>query len=130
MKEFARYDPETGKVLAVGLVPENMVDLQTGPIYIGSADPTTQYIVNDVICERPEFDIRLSGTTVKANGLDSLVVSNVPIGTFVSVSGPTSISSVTDAEEDISMTFVVPGQYVLTMENFPFQEMKVTINAT
>jgi hypothetical protein len=59
--DFARYD-DVGNIVAVGTIPEEMLEQQRGNVIAAKANPATQYISNGMVC-----DYTLSELTTKNN---------------------------------------------------------------
>lgn len=126
---FAKYDATTGRILFTGQVPVSMIELQGDNVFVGETNIETDYIVDGEKVARPVFPASLSGTTVTADGNDPLVIANVPSGTALRVIGPTQMRGMVDTNTDVTLTFALPGVYTVTLNLFPYQEMKATIHA-
>ena len=126
---FARHDA-TGKVVAIGEVPDSMIELQEGNIFQGTIDGATQYVVGGVAIPRPAVSSSISATTVPADGTTALTLSGVPNGATVTVSGPLPTMTEKADGTSIVLTFAIVGTYTIAVDAFPQQDFKVTINAT
>lgn len=126
--KFANYD-ETGRIRYVGDVPDSMIELQQGNIWIGTADPENDYITGDQCKPRPTFPAQLAKTTINADATDKLVISDVPAGAELSMIGPVSLEGKVETSGDVKLTFALTGSYELTLSLFPFLDLKATINA-
>lgn len=126
--KFANYD-ESGRIRFVGDVPESMIELQQGSIWIGDADPETDYIVGGERRQRRPFPASVARSTVKADATDVLIVAGVPAGATLSMSGPVSAEGKVDTAGDVKLTFALLGTYELTLSLFPFLDLRVSINA-
>lgn len=126
--KFANYD-EAGRIRYVGDVPDSMIELQKGAIWIGTADPEKDYITGDQCKPRPAFPAALAKTIVSADATDTLVISNVPAGSELSMIGPVSLEGKVETAGDVKLTFALTGTYELTLSLFPFLNLKATIHA-
>jgi len=127
--KYAKYDA-AGRILFMGSVPEGMIELQGDNLWMGDeANPQTEYIVGGEKVARPESPAMFSKMTVTADSTDELVISGVPVGAKIDVTGPTAMSGVTDAAVDVTMTFALAGTYTVLLTLFPYQDKRVTIHA-
>ena len=126
--KFANYD-EAGRIRFVGDVPESMIAVQKGNVWVGEADPEKDYITGSQCKPRPAFPATLARTTVNADATDTLVVSGVPAGAALMMIGPVSLEGQVDTAGDVKLTFAMTGDYELTLSLFPFLDLKVTIHA-
>jgi len=127
--KFAQYDPATGRIGFVADLPESMIELQDGSIYVGDADPKLDYIVGGQCVPRPQSPVGVPRTTVKADGADELVLTGVPAGAQLRVTGPTPMTGAVDQAGDVTLTFALAGEYRLAVDAFPFLSLEVAINA-
>jgi len=127
--KFAQYDPVTGRIGFAADVPDSMVELQGGSIYVGDADPKYDYIVDGQCVPRPQSPVDVPRTTVKADGTDELVLTGVPAGAQLRVTGPTPMTGTVDQAGDVTLTFALAGEYRLAVDAFPFLSLEVAINA-
>lgn len=101
---FAKYD-ETGRILFLGSVPAEMLELQGENVVPGVADPTTDYVLAGVLTKRP-----LNPTTI-----DGMSLKNLPKPCVITVEG--KAYDCTDDTSDLS--FSQPGTYTVQVSAFP-----------
>jgi hypothetical protein len=92
----------------------------------GFFDATEWYVANHQALQRPKVFQGGSSVSIAADGLDTLVIDQVPIGTRVSFSGAWH----TVSDGSIVITSRVAGPYDLVLEPpFPFQRQQIRIDA-
>ena len=143
------YDLETGR--AVALVGGK--DLKDGEAYIDSAGMFgrygclqffggnySEYYVDierdNLVVARPDSSIAINKTQVKADGVDSVILSNVPNGAKVEVAGPQELpvedQDVIDLTVDdgyVEYSTDIAGIYHLSVDPFPYKAMRWSIVA-
>lgn len=132
MKNYLIYDG-SGRIIQTGVVPDSMLELQGDPdngryVKEGVADGDTQYVLADQLVGRPVSPALASATSVRANGVDEVMLWQVPAGARISVQGPQAMSGTADGS-NVILTFATPGSYVVRIEQFPYQDKEVSINA-
>jgi hypothetical protein len=106
MKSFTRYDPESGKVLSVGAVPESMIELQGANVFVGEIDADTQYVKDGQACQRP----------VNPASRTENLLHQLPAPCQIIING----KSYPCADPTAELTFTYPGTYQVRVEAFPF----------
>jgi hypothetical protein len=111
---------DNGDVVRFGGCPDDMVALQAGPgegAMIGIGEDGTHYVEGGVLKGRPTMPVSVSANRITA-----------PIGTTWTVTGPAQAEG---SVEDGVLEFVFdePGQYTVTLINFPYRDRVVTLNA-
>jgi hypothetical protein len=136
---YAVYD-SMGYVLRRGVVP-TVLDVQKQSLNSGEniitvpglLDPTVQYYVKDnelIPCE--PIKLWVSKTTVLANGVDNVRITDIPEGASVLIVGnskPVVPSTVVD-DRELSFTFTEPTKLKVYIEKRPvYAQTMVEINA-
>jgi len=127
---FAKYDPVTGRIAFAGDLPEEMIALQGDNIYVGKVDTQLDYIVSGQCVPRPVSPVVISRTAVSADGTDTTILSGVPLGAQVRVTGPTSLSADPATQSDVTLTFAIAGQYQISVDAFPYLTFGVIVDAS
>lgn len=120
---FAVYDEITGAILRTGSAPESMIEFQALPgervkvTRVALSDAT--YYVSDValglIAEKPPLGALANKTTLIADGVDRVTITNLPIPTDYRLSGPVADSAIIgDGALVISLDF--PGVYTVELK--------------
>lgn len=129
--EVSIYDA-TGKITSVAKLSPSTYNYYVSakiPFVSGIFDSTTQMISDGAVVQRPLSPIKIIGsTTIAARGEESITIKGVPKGKSLKVSGRINTSCVCDGS-DVTMTFALPGTYLIYIDSFPFQDFEVTINA-
>lgn len=117
---YVVYKLENGDVVRFGGCPEDMVGIQAGPgeaAMIGIGEDGTHYVEAGILKGRPTLPVSVSGHRITA-----------PIGTTWVVDGPAHAEG---SVEDGVLEFVFdePGQYTVTLTNFPYRDREVVLNA-
>ena len=63
-----------------------------------------------------------------ANGRDEISIIDLPTGAAVEICGPLYMSGTANGSP-IALTFAMAGAYTVCLSLFPYQDMKVSINA-
>jgi len=94
-----------------------------------SASPRSSFIQNGRVTKRPNMVAQLDKSAIIADGVDVAVISNLPIPTTVTISGPGFLTmEVTDTTAEI--TADIPGTYTVRCVAFPHLDYEVQIVAT
>lgn len=135
MSKFCIFNKESGEIIRIGNCPNGMEDSQilniTEGLLIGEVCDASQYIpdtTNPIGTNKPNSPVKISSSSLVVDELTYLT--NIPNGSTISIfgEGVGIREELTVSEEDISFDF--PGEYLLTIEAFPYLEYKVTINVT
>lgn len=126
--KIAIYDT-IGKILQVGLfIDQAHVDLQNfASPYITvdeSVDLTDKYVLNGALTQRPAQTTQVDKTTLTANGIDKVTITNAPANAVMEVNGQTASC----ANPDYFSTEIA-GTYELTVSVWPYIDFKTTITA-
>lgn len=127
------FDAATGKILRVINAPEDILTLQVGvgeDLLMADSNDALDYVVNGIATSRPTQVITLSGTTVNANGVDTVTISNAPIGaTFTAVNTVTNetVTGVIDGIDSFSTG--IEGVYEISITLWPYLDFEATVNA-
>lgn len=114
MTDFAKYDDE-GRILATGSMPESMLELQEGNIYVGTVDPLREYIADGVAAPRPVNPAALSGTTL----------TNLPVPCVIQIND----SQYPCSDATATLRFAQVGTYTVTVIAFPYLDARFTVTA-
>lgn len=131
MKSYIVYD-DKGAILQTGRCPESMLELQGSPgrnMLAGIADQLTEYVIAGAIVQRPAMAVLVSKETAKADGTDEIIITGLPPGADLFISGPAVMEGKSDGAPAV-LTFSLTGTYTVSITLFPYQDMKVTLHAT
>lgn len=92
----------------------------------GKADDATQYVKDGLITDMPANPAIIDKITLSADGVDTCLISSIPIGSEVSVEGQTY--TVNDSEFIFSLD--QPGTYEINITGSPFLPVTFTVEAT
>ena len=124
------YDPLTGRILRVVTAPANLIHQQTlpGEAYLAErANTLTQYvnIATKQIEDRPLMEAILSKPTFMADGLDMVMLGNLPQPCTVILKGQSW-----RVEDGIfSLTTDIPGSFLLTVQAWPYLNAEFSVEA-
>ena len=128
--EYVMYDNATGEVRAMGLCQVDMVTEQIPPsgtdlLQVAGVDPVMQYIEigTEQVLSRPVVGSILDKGTINSDGVDVATISDVAIGTTVTVylhGFPITSFLVDDGNFEFTSTEI--GAYRIVLINFPYQE--------
>lgn len=122
-----------GAIEQSGTMLEDMLQLQGDPengrfVMAGVGTPDTHWVSDGEIADRPRMPMRVSRSAVQADGTEEAVISGVPAGATIEISGPATMAGLADGA-DITLTFALAGSYEITARLFPFTEAKAVVNA-
>jgi hypothetical protein len=79
---------------------------------------------------RPKSKYTASKTTVVADGVDASILTGIPVGAEMYISGPYSGKMTVEDEEALHINFIQPGQYEIRFGLYPFVFDTLYITAT
>ncbi|MGZ8220319.1 MAG: hypothetical protein ACXWT0_01595 [Methylobacter sp.] len=79
-----------------------------------------------IVSARPVNPAVIDKTDCLADGVDTVHVTNIPIGATISLGALSEVASVATAD----LQFDIAGTYELTVSLFPYLDFKATIHAT
>jgi hypothetical protein len=125
------YYDNKGKIVSTYTGP-NISIQQTILPYVESEFPVDiklHYILNSAVTKRPLNEVILDKKILAADGVDSIVFSNVAKGLFKAVNAITgeTVSGEIDGTDSFSTT--VTGTYKIKIEAFPYLDFETTIEA-
>ena len=95
----------------------------------GEIDQSLFFMKKGVLTERPSMAALADKSSIKADGVDVLIVSNLPKGvTTLRLVGPLC-DSWDETGKETDFTVNVPGRYRLVISQFPFKDMELQFNA-
>lgn len=112
MTDFAKYDGE-GRILATGSMPDSMLELQDGNLYIGTVDANSEYIAEGIAVKRPENPATLVGTTL----------TNLPAPCAIQIND----TRYPCTDDTATLHFTQAGTYVITVISFPHLDARFTV---
>lgn len=103
-------------------------------VFNGSFSGNTHYIHDDGETEpepvpRPENPVVADKSSVTADGVEVLTLSNIPSGSVVRVHGPVASDTPVD-DGTLELSTDTPGAYTVTVDSFPEQRKELTFDAT
>ena len=117
-----------GKIIRHVICPDFMVEIQCeeGESYVEGNYSSDSYYINESLpIERPDMQPSISKTEVLADGIDEVVIINLPIPATVNVKE--QIVEIDDGE--LVMTFDTSGEYKIKVESFPYLPFEEVIYA-
>ena len=114
------------------MCPTSDLFLQAGPgefVMSGQVNDMLEYVVDGVIQPRPVMPVLFDNATVPANGVSEVTFTGIPTDAMVMVRGPAT-DAFTVPDGTLAMTFDAPGTYTIGIEQFPYRDFEVVVNAT
>ena len=124
MSNFVIYDITTGEIVnGINCLPDQMeqnVEIGQGFIEVTAfIDDAENYVLAGVITPKPPVTASIDKTTIAPDGVDTVTVTGIPMGSHVTIKGPVSQTG-TINDGVASITVNLPGTYVITIEAFPY----------
>ena len=130
MANYTVYKTATGEITKNASCSPSMAQYQTiaGESYIEArSDDLTQYILNDVVTDKPPMPCSLDKTDVTADGVDVATLANVPAGAKVFSNG---VLLGEGDGTDIEIDYDLAGVYPLRIKLFPYLDFEGAVSAT
>jgi len=128
------YNITTGEILKIVDMPEEFIpyQLNDNEAFLEINEhvlDTTHYVLNGSVIPRPIQETKLSKTTLTADGIDIITITNAPDGTFTAVNVITkdTITGTINGLDTFSTTIV--GTYNITVTAWPYLDFETTIEA-
>lgn len=131
--QFITYDKSNGKIVTIINSPEEFKSYYTSDA-IGVIDFTGEakkaqsnyYILNGEVVIRPVQDTILNKTTLNADGIDTIEITNAPTGIFTATNSETITGSISGSD---TFATTIAGTYTITITSFPYLDFTATIEA-
>lgn len=133
MKTVVFFQPATGRIMATAsqdtasLAADTRSWLEVGEFK--QDYDQTHYVVEGVLTPRPAMAISHTDPVVPANGMAEVIITGVPAGVDVSVTGPGMFAVDLADGSPIHLTFTATGQYTVRASQFPFLDHQVVCHA-
>ena len=126
------YNSE-GRILRTVLTSPAMVQMQKQEgefLFEGTSDISTDYVNEGVVTKREVQPITLNKTVLAADGIDSIILSNVPNGAFSAFNlNDMNIQLFGNIEGEDTFSTTIAGTYKIKIESFPYFDFEATIEA-
>ena len=122
MIPYTLFDIETGRLLAYGIIQEEIFKKRSDMIF-GNYDDAVFYKKGDDIICRPA--LQLNKNTLTADGVDELIIGDLPIPFRISIDD--IVYEITDGE--LRFSTETPGIYFIKAETFPYKDDIIEIEA-
>lgn len=122
-----------GLILRTLDIPEDIIPLQYQEgsefLLLSDSNQRLDYVLDNTIIPRPTQLTSLDKTTITANGVDVISITNAPDGTFTAVNTATNdtITGIINGSDTFSTTIV--GTYKITIVAWPYLDFETTITA-
>jgi len=131
-RTYQCYDPKTGRIFSTVTVSEDIAEhmqAQGEALIEGDGNDLEHFIDVSIsppkIRERPKQTTRQDKTHIKADGEDMMTLSGLPIPCNISING-----TAFDVKDGLlEMTTLLPGDYVIRAEAFPFVDWEGKVTA-
>lgn len=135
MTDFVVYDV-SGKILRIGYCNEDEIEYQSRSedefTLAGTAGLDTHYVISGVLTAKASCPATISSTTITADGVDTILIDNIPIGTTATIvvpEGAASIDPIIINDGDLDFTCVVTGTYTFTLTSNTYLTKTLTLTA-
>lgn len=86
-------------------------------------------LVENLVKEKTLMEISISSYSIKSDGTDASVLTNIPAGTEVTVDSVTTPMEGICNDGSIEFTTIFPGNHRISLKNIKFLDFEVWINA-
>lgn len=129
MTIYSRYASRTGEVLGILDIPESLYDLHSTLLYPGEIDGSTQYMVDGVPIDKHQQQIVVDKTVITVAEGEVATLSGIPDGAAILITGPHGHDEITVDGGTLEFSAIMPGQYRLVINRFPYLTWETTIDA-
>jgi len=132
---FVVYKNATGEIVRRGqchpdaVLPQAVGADETSMQTTVLEDAKTRYVDNGSVVDRPVNSSVADKTEIAADGVEILTITNIPVGTEVTVLGPVESTTTVD-DGELGITAAIPGSYRVRLDAFPIQHKEITFVAT
>jgi hypothetical protein len=99
-------------------------------VILGTCDDTTQYVLAGVVTNKLTQQTALNKLTLTANGIDSIIITGAPIGTFTATNINTNETVTGPISGTDTFTTTVPGTINIKIESWPYLDFNAVIVAS
>lgn len=130
--KYIKYDKKTGEILAQNNAPKEYLSLEeteTIGTLRGEGDDVLD-IVNlktMKIIKKRKSKMKVDKKTILANGSEVATISKIPKGSRVTILGAGAYVETTIDDGTLEITVDVAGEYLITINSFPYLEYKGVI---
>lgn len=129
MDAYVVYEKSTGRIICLhenpymerteaGLPPENAAFPL--PYDFDRLVGFNSYVKDNELIPRPSMSVSASSATIKADGIDEMVVSGLEPGSSITITGP--VFAQWDETDDTShITTNIPGRYTAQIDCWPYR---------
>jgi hypothetical protein len=119
----------SGRILRSITAPREIMPLQCAmgeSFLFGDAVDTDHYVSQGEILPRPVMPIQCDKTTVRADGVDSITLTGIPIGADITLGD----QQTTALDPQIIITCDIQGKYELLIRLWPYLDYSGVVDAT
>lgn len=134
--QFLNYLKSTGQIISVINSPEEDKEhyiSETMDVidYLGNSKKIIKenYILNNEVILRPIQTTTINKSTITADGIDAILITNAPVGIFTATSRATEETITGEISGSDTFSTTIPGTYKITITAFPFLDFTATIEA-
>jgi hypothetical protein len=99
-------------------------------LFEGTSDIFSDYVNNGEVIKREIQPTTVNKTTLSADGVDSIVFSNVPNGTFSAINlNNMDIQVFGSVVGEDTFSTTISGTYSIKIESFPYLDFEITVEA-
>jgi len=135
MKKYAIYE-NSGTILRVVTCPSSQIEYQTQgdekciECHDGVSDSTHWVNESGVLEDKPRMNVIFDKAEIAADGVDTAIASDIPVGAIVIISGAGSVNEMVVDDGILEITVDTVGEYQITIKSFPYLDHTEVINGT
>lgn len=132
MAEYTFFTPETGEIQFQysGFSILDMVSVVPELSYIsGTYSSEDYFLLSEEVTPRPSMPISLNKTEILADGLDTLVISGIPVDSKVVIKNASFYAEEVVTTGETNFLTNQEGEYIIEIIGFPYVTFKGSFNA-
>ena len=134
---FIRYRKTNGEIVAFIRSPNDLIDSYIDGDYnamlIIDTDTSPilgdKYVYDNEITIRPTQTTTINKSTITADGIDAVLITDAPVGIFTAINKATEETITGEISGSDTFATTIAGTYKITITAFPFLDFTATIEA-
>lgn len=128
---YTKYAARTGQVMSVMDLPDDPAyyDANATLLHEGVVDGATHYFAAGVPIERPQQNTVVDKAEIDVASQESAMLTNLPGDCRIAITGQEFHDELTVTDGALEFSAVLPGEYTIRVEAFPYLPWETSIRA-